>query len=104
MLTRLGFFVLCSILLSACAVPKLTKDGSGVQLVDTREKDNCQYLGVVTGSFGLGSDGAEDAEGAMNEVRNKAAEKGGNALKVLNIDSNRNFTSVVGELLMCEFR
>jgi len=98
MLTRLCLLFACILLLPSCA-PKLTQEGSGIQLVDT--KDNCKYISVVTGSYGNGTSTAGDAEGAMNEVRNKAAEAGGNALKVLNIDSDHMDTTVVAEALRC---
>ncbi len=46
---------------------------------------------------------AHDAEGAMNEIMNKAAKAGANAIRVVNIDSNIDTTVVVGEALNCQF-
>ena len=90
--------VILSLLLSSCSIVTLTPEGSGIQLVETR--GNCTYIGVVAGSNHMSSS-AKDAEGAMNEVRNKAAEVSGNAIKILDIDSGDGTTTVVAEALSC---
>jgi uncharacterized protein YbjQ (UPF0145 family) len=51
----------------------------------------------------MGNSTAHDAEGAMNELRNKAASYGANAVRVINIDSSPVVTTAVGEALNCKF-
>lgn len=39
----------------------------------------------------------------MNELRNKAAAMGANAVKIVNVDSNSEVTTAVAEALHCDF-
>jgi uncharacterized protein YbjQ (UPF0145 family) len=83
-----------------CAT-QLTPEGSSVRLVSDTAK--CKFIGTVTGSNSMGSSTAQDADGAMNQLRNKAAAMGANAVKIINIDSNSEVTTAVAEALDCDF-
>lgn len=89
-------------LLSGCAAT-LTQQGAQVRLIDRQSDYKCKFVGTVTGSNSMGNTTAHDAEGAMNELRNKAAAIGANAVRVMNIDSSALVTTAVGEALNCEF-
>ena len=100
--------VLCGVflfvvLLQGCAV-SLDQSGERVAFIDDKERNRCNFLTIVAGSNSLGYSTAHDAEGAMNEVRNKAARVGGNAVKLIDIESGSMSTTVVAEALWCEFR
>lgn len=90
------FFCGCSI--------KLTQDGTMVRTISEKERDNCKFLGIVTGSMSMGTTTSDDAESAMNEVRNKASELGANAIRILNIDSDLFSSTVTAEALKCDFK
>jgi hypothetical protein len=94
------YLVASLIIVGGCAT-QLTTEGSSVRLVD--DKDNCEYRGIVAGSNALGVSTADDAEGAMNDLRNKAAAIGANAVYIMNIDSDIDSTTAVAEALICKF-
>ena len=89
-------------LTTGCLI-KLTDEGSRVRLISESQKTNCQSVGVVTGSTSLGANTGHEAESAMNEARNKAAKLGGNALYIIDKNSNEVSTSVIGEAFNCSF-
>lgn len=82
---------------------ELTKSGQQVRVVSDAERNDCTHIGMVTGSNSMGNNVAHDVEGATNQAKNKVAELGGNGLKILNIDTTYEFTSVTGEALKCQF-
>lgn len=90
------------LLLAGCAA-SLTTGGSQIRLVDKQSDYKCKFVGTVAGSNSMGNTTAHDAEGAMNELRNKAAKLGANSVRVINIDSSVLVTTVVGEALICDF-
>ena len=94
------YLVASLIFLGGCAT-QLTTEGSSVRLVD--DKDTCEYRGIVAGSNAWGTSTADDAEGAMNDLRNRAAAIGANAVYIMNIDSDKDSTTVVAEALICKF-
>jgi uncharacterized protein YbjQ (UPF0145 family) len=83
-----------------CAV-ELTAEGTSVQLVD--DKSSCEFLGTVTGYNSMGNSAAHDAEGAMNDLRNKAAEMGANAVKIIDVETTLEATTTIAEALYCTF-
>ena len=99
----LALMFLLAALLHGCAVG-LSQHGATVTVVDDRETNNCKFLAIVTGSNSLGYSTAHDAEGALNEVRNKAAYIGGNAIKMIDIDATPVSTTAIAEALWCEFK
>ena len=80
-----------------------TAEGKTVRLVDRQSDYKCKFITTVTGSGSMGWTTAHDAEGAMAEVRNDAAEAGANAIRVVNVDSNMETSVVVAEALNCTF-
>ena len=72
-------------------------------MVDRQSDYKCSFIGTVTGSNMMGSDMAHDAEGALNQVRNKAALMNANAVRIVHINSSVDGTTVVGEALKCNF-
>ncbi len=88
--------------LAGCATA-LTPQGSSVRLVDNQANYQCVFVASVAGSNSMGNSTAHDAEGAMNQVRNKAANLGANAVRVINVSTTVEVTTVVGEALDCEF-
>ena|GEM_PF-864886 len=94
--------ILLSFLLQSCVVG-LNKYGASVRSVQDKINYKCKFITTVTGSGSWGTSSAHDAEGAMNEIRNRVAEVGGNAFKILNIDSDAFTSTVVAEALKCEF-
>lgn len=93
---------LLAFILTGCATA-LTQEGASVRLVDDHSDYQCVFVASVTGSNSMGNTTAHDAEGAMNQVRNKAADLGANAVRVVNVSSTIEVTTVVGEALNCEF-
>ena len=100
-LRSLALMIPLAVLLHGCAVT-LSQHGAMVTVVEDRETNSCKFLAIVTGSNSLGYNTAHDAEGALNEVRNKAAQIGGNAIKMIDIDATPFSTTAVAEALWCE--
>ena len=96
------YLVALALSIQGCIVSP-TKEGNSIRLVDNQKDYNCKYVATVTGSGSMGWTTAHDAEGAMNEVRNKAASAGANAIRVVNVDSDLETSVVVAEALACEF-
>ena len=63
----------------------------------------CEYISIVTASEEFGITTGMEARSAMNKVRNKAAESGGNAIRIIDIDSGLWGSTVVAEALKCDF-
>jgi len=98
-MTRL--LVLVSISFVFGCATQLTTEGSSVRLVS--DSAECDFVGTVSGSNSMGSSTAHDADGAMNELRNRAVAMGANAVKIINVDSNSEVTTAVAEALNCDF-
>ena len=92
-----------SVLILASCATELTQEGTSVRLVDSQSNYSCTFVGTVTGSNELGYSTAHDAEGAMNELRNKAANLGANAVRVINVETTEAVTTTVGEALNCKY-
>lgn len=81
--------LICILLIFAgCAATELTTGGQKVRVTNTEPGNDCEFLGVVTGSQGNAITGEwtsnENLEtGAINDLRNKAAEMGGNLILIL---------------------
>lgn len=91
------------LLISGC-VTAISQDGMKVRLIDKQSDYKCKFVAVVTASNSMGNNEGHDAEGAMNEVRNKAAMVGANSVRIVEIDTSVFATTVVGEALNCEFK
>jgi uncharacterized protein YbjQ (UPF0145 family) len=97
-----GVITMCAVLIAGCA-HQLTQGGQRVRLVDRQSDRQCEFIGTVTGANALGNTKAHDSQGAMNQMRNYAAEMGANAVRVLNVDVTYGETNVIGEALRCKF-
>lgn len=86
--------------LTACAT-QLTAQGNSVAIVDRQADYGCKFVGTVTGSNMMGNTMAHDAEGALNQLRNKAAALGANAIRILNVNSDSAGTAASAEALIC---
>lgn len=97
--------VLCALLpltlSSLGCVSTLSQAGATVRIASERERASCTFITVVSAQWATGMDESQDAEGAMNEVRNKVAEKGGNAMKIIAMDTTPARTMVTAEALSC---
>jgi hypothetical protein len=76
------------LIIAGCAATELTTEGQRVRITNTEPGVDCEFLGVVTGSQGSALTGGltsnENMEtGALNDLRNKAAELGGNLILIL---------------------
>ena len=97
----LGIILITTSIIGCVVQP--TAQSKAVRVVDDQSDYSCSFVSVVTGSGSLGWTTAHDAEGAMAEVRNRAASAGANAIRVINVDSNMETTVVVAEALDCKF-
>ena len=89
------------LLVAGCAIKQLS-EGQRVRLVDSQQ--NCEFVNTVVGSedaYWQGS--ARAARSAMNDLRNRTAAMGGNAVRVLNAGSDAYVFTAVGEALICDF-
>jgi len=99
---RLVILVLASTFGASCST-SLTTAGANIKLLSENQKSSCQSVGVVTGSSNAGATPGHNAENAMNEVRNEAAELGGNALEIIGTTASGSAQTVIGEAFICEF-
>lgn len=97
---------------------QVTKEGKKVRLVTNNQKEKyCEPIDIVTASNSVGWDAGHDRENAMNEVRNKVASLGGNAMKIITstqdsdgavmfssgIIANASEAVIQAEALKCDF-
>ncbi len=75
--------ILFIVFLSGCTV-SLTEKGRAVRVINSDQKQSCEYLDTITSSNDEGWDSGDDQMNALNEVKNKAALSGGNAIYILN--------------------
>ena len=74
-----------------------------VRTIDDDSDFKCEYLGFVSGEGPMGWTTAHDAEGALYDVENEAVGMGGNAIRVINVDSNVTTTVITANVYKCEF-
>lgn len=81
-----GLF-LAAAMLTGCssAGNQLTSSGESVRFVDTQPAAQCKFLGTATGEqsnwlSNQGAEGGNSMRGAANDLRNKAADMGGNVI------------------------
>lgn len=99
------------LLLIGCAYTKpLTPKGGTIRVVSEKDRDDaCRIIDVVIGAHDFGSDVADDLRSAMNEAKNLVAEKGGNAMRILSVQSvstwigfSSGASTVTAEALKCD--
>jgi hypothetical protein len=101
------------VLLAGCSTShELTAAGQQIKFTDTKPAAECQLLGEVTGtqSNWLSGNGGEGSSmrGAANDLRNKAAEMGGNVIYGANSPTQNLLSSfapldskMVGQVYKC---
>ena len=101
------------ILLAGCAAKAIHPNAQQVRILDKAPEGTCKYIGEAIGSQGNFFTGAYTSDenlqrGALNELKNKAANMGGNAIVLvsnqagLTQGSQRNMTSL-GNVYSCKF-
>jgi len=90
------------VLLVGCSTA-LTQSGSEIRIVEEKEATNCEFLGTVSAFDTLGASAGHESQNALNEARNKAAQAGGNAIRIVHMQTTFQGTSVTAEALKCEF-
>ena len=87
---------------SAC-MASLTPQGATVQPVTDAQKERaCEFLTIVTASESMGSSTADDAQSAMNKIRNAVAKAGGNGMRIISTTTHQDATTVTAEALKCD--
>jgi hypothetical protein len=100
-------------LMAGCAAKAIHPNAQQVRILDKAPESKCKYIGEAIGSQGNFFTGAYTTDenlqrGALNELKNKAANMGGNAIVLvsnqagLTQGSQRNMTSL-GNVYSCEF-
>ena len=89
--------------LAACATP-LTERGGLVRELPSgayASQIDCHFLGVIEGAEGSGFDVGDDRRGALNQIRNQAANIGANAF-VVSLETTTGLrTTVQAEAFHC---
>ncbi|OOY30396.1 DUF4156 domain-containing protein [Thioclava sp. F36-6] len=87
-------------LLSAC-VAELSPEAQLVRQVSIHSVSDCRFLGPVSGSESWGMGTTQDAESALNKLRNKVAALGGNAFVQTNSSTRGDGTVIQGDAYFC---
>ena len=92
MIIRIFLIIFTILVLNGCteAPIKLSPEGSQLRIVNEKNIDCCcKNKGMVTASrdYELSKVAIEN-ESALNDLRNKAAESGGNAIKIIEASSS----------------
>lgn len=95
-------YIALLLLLAACGTPtKLSDEGRQVRVINTSIATQCQHIGMVSG---WGPSIVGGMPYAQVQVRNKVADKGGNALVITTQTlSNQGHGEVIGDAYRCSF-
>ena len=95
--------LLLSVMFVQCATT-LTRGGSQVQTVTDAQRDCCcTFISVVATGEEYNPFPGERAMSAMNKARNEVARLGGNAMRIIDIESaSDDEVMVIVEALICE--
>ena len=104
--------ITCAILVG-CAATSINPNAVQVRILEKSTDAKCQYIGEAIGSQGNFFTGAYTTDanlqrGSLNDLKNQAADMGGNAIVLvsntsgLTAGSQRNVTSV-GNVYKCQF-
>ena len=88
------------LLLSAGCAAELTEQGRMVRQIQADWATKCEFLGVVEASEGGGYDISDNRRGALNTIRNRVSEIGGNAFVITDI-SGRMITFIQADAYKC---
>ena len=79
--------LLAASMLAGCAT-SINPDGALVREVSPDKIPSCRFVGYVTATEAFGWDIHDDRRGALNQIRNKVAELGGNYYLLTNDSSH----------------
>jgi len=96
---KVGAVLAAALVICGCATTALTPEGSIVRAVDADWANDCEFLGVMEVTQNSSRTPDENKMGALTELRNQIAAKGGNAYMVV---TNGNRRSVDGYLIQAE--
>ena len=85
---KVGAVVTAALVICGCATTALTPEGSVVRAVDADWANDCEFLGVMKVTQDSSRTPDENETGALIELRNQIAAKGGNAYMMVS-DSSR---------------
>jgi Domain of unknown function (DUF4156) len=116
MVMKIGGSILALLpaLLAGCSAISPTREGRSVELVTEKPTGNCKQIGDAIGSQGNWFTGDYTSNknlllGARNDLRNQAAERGGNTVWVQNTANTNAWgsrgttnTTVLGVVYRCE--
>ena len=88
-------------LLSAGCAAELTEQGRMVREIRPDWSTKCVFLGVVDAPEGRGYDVSDNRRGALNTIRNRVAQVGGNAYVITDINSNEFRTYIQADAYKC---
>jgi len=94
-------FILALVLGAAACSTELTTQAQLVRQIPAETKPSCKFLGPVSGMELLGWSTSHDAESALNKVRNKVAERGGNAFVLNNMTSSYDGSNAQADAYLC---
>jgi hypothetical protein len=97
-------FIFFSVLIFSACATKVSNQGASIRVTNHPEDvKNCNYLGQVTSSSGWGGFAATGVgfESAMNELKNKTAEMGGNTLLTQVVSNTMGGTRMIGDAYKC---
>ncbi len=95
--------VLAVLFLSSGCATVLTPEAAGVRIVESKSEYDCSFVTTLSAYSSMGFDAAQDSENALNDLRNKAAKAGMNGVRIINIGTTTDGTSVTAEGLRCAF-
>ena len=103
-----SLYILTILIITSCAT-KITPQGKKIQIAtDSQKEKYCKMIDIISVSNGNGLGAEDDQTNAMNEVRNKAAQMGGNAIRIIssNYIANNDVTRAIiqAEVLNCNFK
>ncbi len=96
-------FLFFNMYFTGCAT-MLTTKGALVRVTNYFEDiKNCKHLGQITSSSGWGGFAATGIgfESAINELKNKTAEMGGNVVLIQTISNTMGGTRMIGDAYLC---
>ena len=103
MKNQILFGAAIGLLFISCAA-SLTRGGSHVQIVTDRQKECCcEFIDVIAISDLNVPFSDEKMQNVLIHARNRVARLGGNAMRILSVDTNRKEVTVVVEALRCDF-
>lgn len=90
-----------SVLTASGCVAEMTPEANGVRQVTPNVVTTCRFIGPVSGSEMWGFGTAQDAQSALNKLRNEVAARGGNAYVLGHSSTRDDGTIVQGDAYRC---